>query len=365
MRAEQWKSLYFKPFLGFALGIALLLAASPVLGQEECVEVELDKVRQKDLPVILEGIGTLQALQEVTVKSEIGGSVQKVHFRDGQRVEEGDLLVSLDAAKLQKRHQARKAALSEAEARMKNARRSYERQQNLFDKGVGSEQARDEALTAYAAAQAQVERLESEIEEIEENLQDTRIRAPFGGILGESLVESGDVVQAGTPLVPLTRNDDLEVVFTVSEKHIARVSEGQKVSLTMPGYPDRTFAGEITFLDPVIAQSTRSLRLKATVENSQGRLLPGGFASVRLTVDQRENAKVIPEEALIPTREGYMVFTVQDGTAHARDVRIGLRKPGIVEIREGVEPGETVITTGHISAQDGARICGQSETAEK
>ncbi len=365
MRAEQWKSLCFTPFVGLALGIALLLASSPALGQEDCVEAELDKARQKDLPVVLHGIGTLQAIQEVTVKSEIGGSVQKVHFRDGQRVQEGDLLVSLDAAKLRKRLQARKAALSEAEARMKNSRRTYERQQNLFDKGVGSEQARDEALTAYAAARAQVDRLEAEIEEIEENLLDTRIRAPFGGILGESHVDSGDVVQAGTALVPLTRNDELEVVFTVSEKHMSRVSKGQKVSLTLPGYPDRTFVGEITFLDPVIAQSTRSLRIKATVENTQERLLPGGFASVRLTVDQRENATVIPEEALIPTRKGYMVFTVRNGTAHARDVQIGLRKPGIVEIREGVEPGETVISTGHISAQDGARICGRSEAAEE
>jgi len=364
MRAEQWKSLCFKPLVGFAVGIALLLAFSPAFGQEECVEAELDNARQKDLPVILHGIGTLQAIQEVTVKSEIGGSVQKIHFRDGQRVEEGDLLVSLDAAKLRKRLQARKAGLSEAEARMKNSRRSYERQQNLFDRGVGSEQSRDEALTAYAAARAQVNRLEAEIEEIEENLLDTRIRAPFGGILGESLVESGDVVQAGTPLVSLTRNDDLEVAFTVSEKHISRVRKGQKVSLSMPGYPEQTFSGEITFLNPVIDRSTRSLRIKATVENSQERLLPGGFASVRLTVDQRENATVIPEEALIPTREGYMVFTVQNGTAQARDVRIGLRKPGIVEIREGVEPGETVISTGHISVQDGARICGQGEAAE-
>ncbi|MEF8824320.1 MAG: efflux RND transporter periplasmic adaptor subunit [Desulfohalobiaceae bacterium] len=365
MRAEQWKSLSFKPFVGLAIMIALLLAASPALGQEECVKAELDKVRQKDLPVILNGIGTLQALQEVTVKSEIGGSVQKVHFRDGQRVEEGDLLVSLDAAKLRKRLQARKAGLSEAEARMKNARRSYKRQQNLFDKGVGSEQTRDEALTAFAAGQAQVDRLEAEIEEIEENLLDTRIRAPFGGILGESLVESGDVVQAGTPLVPLTRNDELEVAFTVSEKHITRVNKGQKVSLTMPGYPERSFSGKITFLNPVIDRGTRSLRMKANVENSQGRLLPGGFASVRLTIDQLENATVIPEEALIPTRKGYMVFTVQNGTAQARDVRIGLRKPGIVEIREGIKPGETVISTGHISVQDGSRICGQSEAAEE
>lgn len=361
MHTELRKPLCFLPLSGLALGLVLLLLASPALGQEQCVEVEREKARQMDLPVILHAIGTLQAIQDVTVKSEIGGSVQKVHFRDGQRVEEGELLVSLDAAKLQKRLQARKAALHEAEARMKNARRTYKRQQSLSDRGLGSEEARDESLTAYTAAQAQVERLQSEIGELEETLQDTRIRAPFHGILGESRVESGDVVQAGTPLVPLTQNNELEVAFTVSEKHISQVRRGQKVSLSLPGYPETTFHGEISFLDPVITPSTRSLRLKATVENSQGRLLPGGFASVRLTVDRRENATVIPEEALIPTRKGYMVFTVQNGTAQAREVRIGLRRPGIVEIREGVEPGSTVITTGHISVQDGDSVCGKNE----
>jgi len=364
MHIQQQKSICFKRPLGIVLGLALLLIASPVLGQGDCVEVELEEIGQMDLPVILNGIGTLQAMQEVTVKSEIGASVQKVHFRDGQRVEEGDLLVSLDAAKLQKQLQARKAGLREAEARMKNAQRTYKRQQSLYDRELGSEEARDEALTAYTAAQAQVERFESEIGEIKEDLQDTRIRAPFGGILGESMVESGDVVQAGTPLVPLTRNDELEVAFTVSEKHVSQVRRGQKVSLSLPGYPERTFHGEISFLNPVIAQGTRSLRIKATVENNKGRLLPGGFASVRLIVDHRENATVIPEEALIPTREGYMVFTVQNGTAHARVVRIGLRKPGVVEIREGLEPGTTVITTGHISVQDGDRICGQNKASE-
>jgi len=363
MHTRQRQSICSKSLLGIVLGLALLLFASPVLGQKDCVHVELVEVGQKDLPVILNGIGTLQAVQEVTVKSEIGASVQKVHFRDGQRVQEGELLVSLDAAKLQKRLQARKAGLREAEARMENAKRTYKRQQSLYDRGLGSEEARDEALTAYTAARAQVERLESEIEEIEENLLDTRIRAPFGGILGESMVESGDVVKAGSPLVPLTRNDDLEVAFTVSEKHLSQVTRGQKVSLSLPGFPDRTFNGEISFLNPVIAQGTRSLRIKATVENDKARLLPGGFASVRLTVDHRENATVIPEEALIPTRKGYMVFIVRNGKAQARNVQIGLRKPGIVEIREGVEPGASVITTGHISVQDGDRICGQNEAS--
>ncbi len=344
--------------LALLLSLALLFAASPARAQQDCIPVETEKAEQEDLPVILNGIGTLEAEERVTISPEMSGLIREIHFRDGQEVDQGELLVSLDSAKLEKRLQAQQAALREARARRKNARRTYERQQSLFDRGLGSEEARDEALTSYTAARAQVDRLESEIEELRESLDDTRIRAPFAGILGEFHVDPGEFVQPGTPLVSLTQNERLEVSFTIPERHLASLSRGQKVSLTVPGYPDRSFPGEVRFLNPVIAESTRSIQVKASVDNSQGRLRPGGFASVRLTVDLRKNATVIPEEALIPTRKGYMAFVVDDGTARARDVRIGLRRPGMVEIREGVRSEETVITSGHISVQDGSSVCG-------
>lgn len=349
------------PGLAVLLAFALALAASSALGQQDCIPVETEKAEQEDLPVILKGIGTLESEERVMISSEMSGLVQEIHFRDGQSVERGDLLVSLDSAKLEKRLQAQQAALREARARRKNARRTYERQQSLFDRGLGSEEARDEALTSYTAARAQVDRLESEIEELRESLEDTRIRAPFTGILGEFRVDPAEFVQPGTPLVSLTQNEKLEVSFTIPERHLPSLSRGQEVSLTVPGYPDRSFPGEVQFLNPVIAESTRSIQVKASVDNSEGHLRPGGFASVRLTVDLREDATVIPEEALIPTRTGYMVFAVNGGTARARDVRIGLRRPGVVEIREGLRSGETVITSGHISVQDGSSVCGSQD----
>ncbi|MCF8085942.1 MAG: efflux RND transporter periplasmic adaptor subunit [Desulfohalobiaceae bacterium] len=362
MIPRRGTSLRLSSFAGFVLvlPLALLLAASPARGQEDCIPVELAKVEQEDLPVILNGIGTLEAEEKVMVSSEMSGLVQEVHFRDGQDVDRGELLLSLDSAKLQKRLQAQQAGLREARARMKNARRTYERQQSLYDKGLGSEEARDEALTSYTAAMAKVDRLQAEIEELRESIEDTRIRAPFKGTLGEFRVDPGEFVEPGTPLVALTQKDGLEVSFTIPQRHHSSLSLGQKVSLTVPGYPDSSFPGEVTFLNPVIAESTRSIQVKAEVDNRDGRLRPGGFVSVRLTVDLRENATVIPEEALIPTRKGYMVFVVRDGTAHARDVRIGLRRPGLVEVREGVQTGESVITSGHISVQDGSSVCGSS-----
>ena len=343
-----------------ALALALPLFASSAPARDACTPVKLEKVTQRDLPVILQGIGTLESVEKVMLSPELDGRVKKIHFREGQSVAKGELLVSLDAVKLKKRLEAQQSGLKEARARMKNARRTYQRQQALYDKGVGSEEARDESLTSYTAAMAKVERLQSEIDELRETIEDTRIRAPFSGTLGEARVDSGQFIRAGSPLVLLTKKDRLEVSFTVPERYMDRVKVGQNATFTVPGHPGKSFAGRVTFLNPLIEESTRSLRIKANVVNSAGSLRPGGFASVRLTVDRRKNAAIIPEEALIPTRKGYMVFIVRNGTAQARDVQIGLRKPGIVEIRKGLKPGQNVIASGHISVQDGDRVCGKN-----
>jgi len=370
MTPEKGTSFLMKHFpgstfvLALILALALLIAVSSASAQQDCTPVEVEQAEQKDLSVILNGIGTLEAVEKVMLSPELSGRIKKIHFRDGQSVDKGDLLFSLDSVKLKKRLNAQQAGLREARAHMTNSRRNYERQQSLYDRGLGSEEARDEALTAYTAAKAKVDRLQSQIQELRETIEDTRIRAPFDGILGEALVDSGEFVKTGTSLVSLTQNKQLEVTFTVPEKHLATLDIGQNISLAVPGYPGESFSGKVTFINPMIEKSTRSLQVKATVNNSDVRLLPGGFASVRLTVDLRKNATIIPEEALVPTRQGYMVFIVKNGTAHARDVKIGLRQPGIVEIRKGVKLGEAVITSGHISVQDGDQVCGADDGAK-
>ncbi|MFP3982980.1 MAG: efflux RND transporter periplasmic adaptor subunit [Desulfurivibrionaceae bacterium] len=328
---------------------------------EPCISVDLKEVKTEDLEEIIPGIGGIQGFQSVVIKPEIDGIIESVHFEEGTAVEKDDLLFTIDNAKIQTELKARQAALQEARAKRKNARLVYNRRQNLFEQELGSKEARDEARTNYQALSAQVKRLKAEIENIKETLKDTHIRAPFDGTMGERLVDAGQLVNTSTSLTSIVQLDRLKIAFTVPERYLGDIEPGKEIRLTTPAYPDKHFPGTIYFVSPQIAEETRNLMVKAHADNPEDLLRPGGFVSVELISGIRENVPVIPEEALIPTREGYMVFTVEDSRAKGRDVEIGLRKPGRVEITSGLEEGETVVRAGHIDLNEDDLVCKQQE----
>ena len=148
----------------------------------------------------------------------------------------------------------------------------------------------------------------------------------------------------------------MEIAFTLPERFMGRVRSRQELAVRVSAYPDRRFEGEVYFVSPQVDESTRDFLVKATVKNAEGLLKPGAFGTAVVTLDVRERRLVIPEEALVATRTGYLVFVVEDQTARRRDVQIGLRQAGVVEIREGLEPGERVVRTGHMNLSDGTRV---------
>lgn len=337
---------------GFALAAQQALAAG-----RECIPVKTTTVETRDLEVTVAGIGTLEAVQEVMIRPEINGLLESVHFSEGSFVEKGELLFLLDDNKIKEQLRAKKAALQEAEANLENARLVFNRRQRLYKQDLGTEAARDEAEASYKALTAKVKRLQAEIAGARESLADTRIQAPFAGFIGERYVDSGEWVSAGTRLAPLVQVERLKIAFTIPEKYTGRAETGQSIRVRSAAAPEKNFSGSVYFVSPLIQKDTRSLLIKAYIDNPEKTLLPGGFASVRLILEVLENRPVIPEEALIPTRKGYMVFVVSNGKALGRDVSVGLRKPGIVEITKGVEPGETIIRSGHISVSEGDTVC--------
>jgi membrane fusion protein (multidrug efflux system) len=170
-------------------------------------------------------------------------------------------------------------------------------------------------------------------------------------------VDVGDYVQAGELLATLYQVDALEIEFTLPERHSGRIETDQDVQLTVSAFPERTFSATTIFVSPSVDDQTREFLVKARLDNRNTLLKPGSFATALLTVRQRENALVIPEEALIATREGYMVFLVgEDGTAVQRRVEIGLRNPGFVEITSGLAAGDLVVRTGHMRIADGSPL---------
>jgi membrane fusion protein, multidrug efflux system len=322
--------------------------------EERTVPVETFRVAAMDFTETLEGIGSLESSEAVVVRPEIAGTIVDVSFEEGQKVTEGDLLFVLRDEKLRQEVQAQQAALQSARVSLEQARQTFERFSTLFEAGLISAEEHDQTRTDMETARAEVQRLTAQAALSEERLEDTRIRAPMDGAISESRVDPGDYVSVGEELAIMYTANALQVGFSVPEQGMGSVSPGQSVDVTVPAVPERRFRGRVIFVSPVVDVRTRTLLVKATVEDESGALKPGAFAGVSVTVDVRSKRPAVPESALVAAREAYFIFSVdQEGIARRREVTIGLRRTGFVEIVHGSAIGDLVVSTGQMRLSEG------------
>ncbi|MGM0578058.1 MAG: efflux RND transporter periplasmic adaptor subunit [Myxococcota bacterium] len=331
-------------------------------GGEQAVPVEVATVRAETLEETVRGIGSLESPDAVILRPETSGVVREIGFEEGAHIEEGALLFRIDEAILESELGAQRATLRSARARLQNAERRFERQEALLQRGVSAQAAYDDALADKDSAAAEVARLRAEVALTKERIRDTRIEAPFSGVISERRIDRGAWVQTGQDLATLYRTGALEVGFTVPERYAGRIAVGRPVRVSVESRPDTTWEGEVSYVSPSIDEANRDLRVKAQVPVAEG-LRPGSFVTARVVLDVRRDVPVVPEEALVGTRKGYIVFAVREGRAHRVSVETGLREPGIVEIREGVEAGDRVVREGHMRLSDGARVQPQTDEA--
>ena len=207
----------------------------------------------------------------------------------------------------------------------------------------------DEAISKLQEDQATLDLARARLER-------TEIRAPFSGVIGIRKVSPGDYITAGQEIVNLEAIDPIKVAFQVPEVLLSVVRTGQSVMVSVDAYPGEQFAGEVYAIDPRIESSGRSVNLRATVSNPDGRLRPGLFARVAIIFERRENAMMIPERALVPIQSRQNVFVVENGIATLRVVTTGGRIDGLVEILTGLEPGMTIVSAGQIKLRDGTPV---------
>lgn len=369
MRKQRWTKI-------LALGLVLFsFSFVPGCVQEEEQETEkqpgkpvkISPVQSRTLEETVQAIGTLEPTQEVMLRPEIGGRINEINFTEGQQVEAGQLLYRLEAKNLQHRYLAARSSLEGAKASLENARKKFNRIENLFKRGLASRQRRDDAREVLDTARSRVNQLEQELQRNRERYQDARIHAPFTGRIGEVKVDTGNYVEPGQALSVLYQQKKLEVSFTVPEKYIGVVEPGQTVRVRVAAHPRTVFEGRVHFVSPEITKQGRDLLVKAQVENSTHKLKPGGFSQVELVTEVRKNQPTVPPEALVPTRTGYLVFKVVDDQARAQEVEIGLRRTGYVEITSGLVAGEKVVRSGQIQLSDGVdvRIMNAGEQSEQ
>ena len=281
-------------------------------------------------------VGTLRAKQAVMMRPEVSGRVVAMGFADGQRVRRGQLLVQLDD-KLQQ------AQLQQAQAQAAIARTTLQRNRELAAQGFISASAVDQSAASLEVAEAQVALAVAQ-------LQRMRIVAPFDGMAGIRHVNLGDYVKDGDDLVAVEDTSTLWVDYRLPERDLARVRVGQGVEVTLDAAPQQRWRARVEALDAQIDAGGRSLLVRARLDNAGGTLKSGMFARTRTVFASREQAVIVPEEALVPQGERQLLFKVVDGpngkVAQRLEARLGARLPGKVEVLEGVRDGDLVVTAG-------------------
>lgn len=280
----------------------------------------------------VESVGTVRAREAVTITSKVAGIVEAIRFTEGERVAAGATLVQLDAAAL-------RAELDQARALLDDARNQLVRARQL-QPGATIAAQRLETLEALAR------QAEGRVRQAEARLEELRVNAPFAGRVGLRQVSPGALIQPGTTITTLDDTARVRVEFSVPEVHLARIRVGSVVAARSTAYDGRRFQGTVAFIDTRIDPATRSVRVISDFDNPDEALRPGLFLTVELVLEERERALLVAEEAIDPVGDRAFVYVVRDGRARRQEVRLGLRLPGEVEIREGVNAGEPVVVRG-------------------
>ncbi len=303
--------------------------------------IKAQPVKRQPFPITIEALGTANANESVTITAQETDIVSEVMFEDGETVEAGQLLVQLN-------NQEELARIEELEANIEEARRQLDRVQNLRASSAASEQLFDEQ-------QARVKALRAQLDVAKAQLQDLQIRAPFAGLLGIRAVSKGSLVRPADVITTLDDISTIKVDFSVAENHLASLATGQRVTASSVAYPGTTFEGTISTIDSRIDPVSRSVLVRAIIDNEDGRLRPGML--LQMTVEKRVlNALVVPEKALVPVQDKQFVFVVDGDAVREVEVTLGERKPGLVQVLDGVAEGELVVTEGTLRVRDGSQV---------
>ncbi len=275
--------------------------------------------------------GELKANEEVELRSEAAGRLVAMHFREGEEVGSGALLVKINDSDLQ-------AELKRAEVQRGLAAQREERVRALLNEKTVSQQVYDEAAGNLKTVDAEIELLEARIEK-------TEIRAPFAGRIGLRSMSEGGYVTSSTPIATLQDLDPIKLDFAVPEKYSGQIRAGAPIEFAVAGI-ERKFRGEVYAVEPRIDSATRSVRLRARAANPERLLFPGSFARIELVLAEQSDAILVPTTALVPGVETTTVFVIEDGKAVARQIETGQRTAADMQVTRGLKVGDRVITSG-------------------
>ena len=331
---------------------------------DRIVPVQTAVAEKKDVPIWIEGLGTVAAFQQVTVRPQVDGRLDKVQFAEGQAVQRGDVLAQIDPRPfLVQLHQAQ-GALARDQAQLDTARRNFERYKGLREQQLVAQQQVDELAGQLGALEGAVKIDQAQVESAQLQLDYAQVKSPLDGITGVRLVDAGNLVKASDPtgLVVITAIDPAAVLFTVPQDRLPAVSAAiargdVPVEVWNRDNTQQLAAGKLAVLDNQVNQTTATLRLKALVPNGGRALWPNAFVKARMLVETRAGALVVPAVAIQRGPQGSYVYIVgPDKTAAMKPVTVGLLTADQAIIEQGLAGGEPVVIEGQNQLRPGGRV---------
>jgi len=332
--------------------------------EDRVVSVVLAQVEARDMPIYLEGLGTVAAYNTVTVKPQVEGRIDKVAFTEGQDVKKGDLLVQIDPRPYSIQLHTAQAALARDQAIVAGRKRTLERDTALQKEGLATQQQVDDDRSAVEQAEATLKSDYAQIEAARLQLDFARVTAPIDGVTGARIVDAGNVVRPGeqSGLVVITQVDPIAVFFTVPQDELPEIVKEMKGGPLSVEAWDRDGAkkiatGTLVLVDNQINTQTATIRLKATFANEARALWPNQFVKARLLLTTRKAAKVLPAPAVQRGPQGMFVYVVgPDQRAAVRPVQIERTEGETAIVASGLEVGEQVVADGQFQLRPGSRV---------
>jgi len=311
--------------------------------EDPAIPVEAATVSVGDMAAFYSGTTTLEADVQAVVVSQITGVVLEIDSEEGDYVEAGQVLARVETDRY-------RLAVEKADATLKQLKTDYERKKELFDKQLVSADDFERVSAEFLAQRAAYELASLDLEY-------TNIRAPISGFVSARLVRAGNLVKLHDPVYKITSYDPLLAILHVPERELRVLHKGLEVTVAPDAWPGELFTGTIIRISPVVDPGTGTFRVTAEIKDRGQMLKPGLFGRVEILYDLHEDVPVIPRSAVITEDERSHVFVIDDeGSASRRNVELGYEHSGMVEVRDGVKNGETVVTAGKGSLSEGAKV---------
>lgn len=342
------KGARFSPLVFGVLVIAVFLVylnwPQPEQQQQRrggATPVVTENVNMQPFEVAIEALGTAKANEAVSLTAQKSAIVTDIAFDDGDLVQQGQVLLNLD-------NREELAKVRELKINLDEAKRQERRLVDLAKENVTSQQILEEQ-------QAKVKALKAQLDVANAQLAQLQVVAPFDGRLGIRQVSRGALVRPGDLITTLDDVSQVKVDFSIAENHLPSVSEGLQVFAESIAYPEQTFAGTISSIDSRIDPVTRSVQVRAIIDNAEYKLHPGMLLQITLQ-KKVMNTLVVPEQALVPIQDRQYVYVLNGDKVMQRQVELGERKPGIAEVKSGLQSGEQIVVEGTLRLRDGATV---------